>query len=172
MKKFFQKVGNWELWPFDLIYAPVGIVWLYYSLKARSLYFFTPSNPTLIFGGFEAGSKMEMYRQLPNGSYPKTVLITPSHTIDDIKKETRLIGLDYPFVAKPDEGMQGVLFRVIESEEELIKYHSIVGVNYIIQTFIDLPMEFSVFYIRYPGRNKGKSNRLHIKRLSACNRRW
>jgi hypothetical protein len=52
--------------------------------------------------------------------------------------------------------MQGVLFRVIESEEELIKYHKIVGVNYIIQTFIDLPMEFSVFYIRYPGEAKGK----------------
>ena len=85
MKKFFQKVGNWELWPFDLIYAPVSIVWLYYSLKARSLYFFTPSNPTLLFGGFEAGSKMEMYRQLPEGSYPKTILISPAIAIDNIK---------------------------------------------------------------------------------------
>lgn len=156
MKKFFQKVFNWELWPFDLIYAPVGIVWLYYSIKARSLYFFTPSNPTLIFGGFEAGGKMEMYRQLPDGSYPKTILITPSQTVDSLKKEINANGLDYPFVAKPDEAMQGVLFRVIETEEELIKYHNIVGVNYIIQTFIDLPMEFSVFYIRYPGETKGK----------------
>src|SRR4030095_11951252 len=156
MKKFFQKVINWELWPFDLIYAPVSIVWLYYSLKARSLYFFTPSNPTLIFGGFEAGSKMEMYPQLPAGTYPKTILITPTHKIDDIKKELIANGLKYPFVAKPDEGMQGVLFRVIESEEELIKYNRGVGVNYIIQTFVDLPMEFSVFYIRYPGETKGK----------------
>jgi hypothetical protein len=93
MKKFFQKVFNWELWPFDLIYAPVGIVWLYYSIKARSLYFFTPSNPTLIFGGFEAGGKMEMYQQLPDGSYPKTILITPSQTVDSIKKEINANGL-------------------------------------------------------------------------------
>jgi hypothetical protein len=156
MKKFFQKVFNWELWPFDLIYAPVGIVWLFYSIKARSLYFFTPSNPTLIFGGFEAGGKMEMYQQLPDGSYPKTILVTSSQTIDNIKKEINANGFDYPFVAKPDEAMQGVLFRVIETEEELIKYHNIVGVNYIIQTFIDLPMEFSVFYIRYPGETNGK----------------
>jgi hypothetical protein len=156
MKKFFQKLINWELWPFDFIYAPVGIVWLYYSIKARSLYFFTPSNPTLVFGGFEAGSKMEMYKQLPAGYYPNTILITPAHLIDDIKKEIKAKALNYPFVAKPDEGMQGVLFRVIESEEELIKYHSVIGVNYIIQTFIDLPMEFSVFYIRYPGETKGK----------------
>src|SRR5436190_17503612 len=156
MKKFFQKIFNWELWPFDLIYAPVSIVWLYYSIKARSIYFFTPSNPTLIFGCFEAGGKMEMYRQLPDGSYPRTILITPTHSIDIIKEQINAEGLNYPFVAKPDEGMQGVLFRVIGSEDELIKYHSIVGVNYIIQTFIDLPMEFSVFYIRYPGELKGK----------------
>ncbi len=114
MKNFFQKVINWELWPFDLIYAPLSVIWLYYSIKARSLYFFTPSNPTLIFGGFEAGSKMDMHRQLPAGSYPKTILIKPSETIDDVKKEIKTNGFDYPFVAKPDEAMQGVLFRVIE----------------------------------------------------------
>src|ERR1043165_1633237 len=101
MKKFFKKVFNWELWPFDLIYAPLGVVWLYYALKARSLYFFTPTNPTLIFGGFEAGSKMEMYKQLPNGFYPTTILIKPSHTIEEIKKELAANNFSYPFVAKP-----------------------------------------------------------------------
>ena len=156
MKKFFKKVFNWELWPFDLIYAPLGVVWLYYALKARSLYFFTPTNPTLIFGGFEAGSKMDMYKQLPNGLYPTTILIKPSLTIEEIKKELAANDLSYPFVAKPDEGMQGVLFRVIYTEDELIRYHSIAGINYIIQTFIELPMEFSVFYIRYPNEKKGK----------------
>ena len=156
MRKFFKKLFNWELWPFDLIYAPLGIVWLYYALKARSLYFFTPTNPTLVFGGFEAGSKMEMYSQLPKGSYPATILITTAHTIDEIKKALVANDLVYPFVAKPDEGMQGVLFRVISSEDELINYHRIAGINYIIQTFIELPMEFSVFYIRYPGESKGR----------------
>ena len=156
MKKFFKKVFNWELWPFDLIYAPLGVVWLYYSLKARSLYFFTPTNPSLLFGGFEAGSKMEMYQRLPKGFYPTTILVRPSFTLDDIKKELAANNLVYPFVAKPDEGMQGVLFRVIDSEEELVRYHSIAGIDYIIQTFVELPMEFSVFYIRYPGETKGR----------------
>lgn len=156
MKKFFQQLFNWELWPFKLIYAPVVIVWLYYGLKARSFYFFTASNPTLVFGGFQAGSKIEMYKQLPPGSYPKTVLINPSQTIDTVKRQIKASGLNYPFVAKPDEGMQGILFRVIESEDEMNKYHQFVGVNYIVQTYIDLPMEFSVFYIRYPGEKTGK----------------
>jgi len=156
MKKFFKKIFSWELWPFDLIYAPVGIVWLYYSIKARSLYFFTPSNPSLVFGGFEAGSKMEMYKQLPAGSYPKTILIKPTQALAEVIDEVRANGFNYPFVAKPDEGLQGVLFRVIETAGELDKYHRVVGVDYVIQTFIDLPMEFSVFYIRYPGATKGK----------------
>jgi hypothetical protein len=163
MNKFFQRVFNWELWPFNLIYAPLGFVWVYYAIKARSFYFFTPTNPTLIFGGFEAGSKMEIYQQLTPGSYPKTILIKPTHTIDEIKKELAVTGLSYPFVAKPDEGMQGILFRIIESEEELSRYHKIVGVNYIIQTFIDFPMEFSVFYIRYPGQLKGKVTGFIVK---------
>ena len=156
MKKFLQRVFNWELWPFKLIYAPLGFVWLYYAIKAKSLYFFTPTNPTLVFGGFEAGSKIEIYQQLTAGSYPKTILIKPTNTIDEIKKELVANELMFPFVAKPDEGMQGILFRIIESEEELSKYHRIVKVNYIIQEFIDMPMEFSVFYIRYPGQLKGK----------------
>jgi hypothetical protein len=163
MNKFFQRVFNWELWPFNLIYAPLGFVWLFYAIKARSFYFFTPTNPTLIFGGFEAGSKMEIYQQLTAGSYPKTILIKPAHTIDEIKKELAENGLSYPFVAKPDEGMQGILFRIIESEEELCRYHKIVGVNYLIQTFIEFPMEFSVFYIRYPGQLKGKVTGFIIK---------
>jgi hypothetical protein len=163
MNKFFKRVFNWELWPFDLIYAPLWFVWIYYAIKARSLYFFTPTNPTLIFGGFEAGSKMEIYQQLTAGSYPKTILIKPTHTNDEIKKELAENGLSYPFVAKPDEGMQGILFRVIESEDELSRYHKIVGVNYIIQTFIDFPMEFSVFYIRYPGQLKGKVTGFIVK---------
>ena len=156
MKTIFQRIFNWELWPFNLIYAPLGFVWLYYAIKARSFYFFTPTNPTLIFGGFEAGSKMEIYQQLTPGTYPKTILIKPAHTVDEIKKELAANRFSYPFVAKPDEGMQGILFRIIESEEELSRYHNIVGVNYIIQTFIDMQMEFSVFYIRYPGQLKGK----------------
>ncbi|HET9744777.1 MAG TPA: hypothetical protein VFP97_03630 [Chitinophagaceae bacterium] len=156
MKRFFKKVFNWELWPFDLMYAPLGVVWLYYSLKARSLYFFTPTNPGLPFGGFEVGSKMEMYSQLPAGTYPTTILIRPSYTVEQIKAELSANNLAYPFVAKPDEGMQGILFRVIDSEKELIKYHSIAGIDYILQTFVEFPMEFSVFYIRYPGETKGR----------------
>ena len=65
MKGLFQKIFNWERWSYDVIYLPVDIFWLWYALKARHFWYFTPVNPTLIFAGFEGGSKKEMYDQLP-----------------------------------------------------------------------------------------------------------
>ena len=169
MKKFFRKIYYWELWPFDIIYAPLGVVWIYFALKARAFWFFSPTNPTLLFGGFEVGRKKDMYDQLPLWSYPGTIYIKVGRDFNEVKAGLLESGLTYPVVAKPEVGMQGVLFRVIENENELQQYHRLVPVDYLIQAFIDLPMEFSVFHIRYPGQTKGKvtgfilKDYLHIK---------
>ncbi|HSU27618.1 MAG TPA: hypothetical protein VLJ68_04500 [Chitinophagaceae bacterium] len=155
MKKFWQKLTHWELWPFNVIYTPLGVVWIYYAIRARAFWFFTPSNPTLIFAGFEGGSKKEMYDQLPDWSYPTTILVKAGIPEAALRDEIKKAGLQYPIVAKPDTGMQGVLFRVLENNTELMHYHGKLPVDYILQTFVDLPMEFSVFHIRYPGETKG-----------------
>jgi len=155
MKRFFQHLFNWENWSYDAIYAPVSIAWLYYSIKARAFWFFTPVNPSLIFAGFEGGSKKEMYSQLPKWCLPKTLFIDNKDTLGNIKEQLNNAGLNYPFVAKPDTGMQGVLFRIISTDDKLAEYHRKVGEPYILQSFVQLPMEFSVFHIRYPGETKG-----------------
>lgn len=156
MKKFFRRLFKWELWPFNVIYAPLGFVWMYYCIRARAFWFFTPSNPTLTFGGFEGDSKSEMYKQLPAWCYPKTFFVKPGQPFSEIKNMVTEGGLHFPFILKPDVGMQGVLFRIVENEEEWKQYHAAVPVDYIVQAFIKLPMEFSVFHIRYPGKTKGK----------------
>src|SRR5678809_983904 len=79
VKKFFSKITNWELWPFTVLYFPIGFVWAWYCLRARSIWFFSSSNPTLTFGGFEGESKKEMYDQLPLSSFPRTIY-TVSYT--------------------------------------------------------------------------------------------
>ena len=38
---FLIKLTNWEYWPFAVIYTPAFFYWLYLSVKARSLFFFT-----------------------------------------------------------------------------------------------------------------------------------
>ncbi len=163
MKSFFHKIFNWEKWSYDVIYIPIHIFWLYYGIKAAHFWFFTPVNPTLIFAGFEGGSKKEMYDQLPPSSYPRTVLIDPGV---DFKKVTELMEqmkLNFPIVVKPDTGMAGVLFRIIENETVLKNYHSLVGEPYILQEFIDELPEFSVFHIRYPEESKGVITGLIVK---------
>ncbi|MCB0741838.1 MAG: hypothetical protein KDB92_12500, partial [Chitinophagaceae bacterium] len=75
MKKFFQKITNWERWNFYVLYFPISPVWLWYCLRSWNFWFFTPSNPTITFGGFEGEGKKEMYDQLPPDLVPKTIYI-------------------------------------------------------------------------------------------------
>jgi len=119
------------------------------------MWFFTPSNPTLTFGGFEGESKKEMYEQLPRDTYPKTIYIQPPAPFAEIKRMISDAGFTYPFVVKPDIGMSGILFRKIEKEDQLRYYHQIMPAVYIIQDLIHYPIEYSVFYYRYPNHSKG-----------------
>src|SRR6187401_2893010 len=133
MKKFFQKVSNWELWSYDVIYLPIDIFWLWYAIRAGHFWYFTPVNPTLVFAGFEGGSKKEMYDQLPKWSYPTTLLIDPADDFEKVTASMRAVQLGFPVVVKPDTGMAGVLFRIIENETVLKNYHNLVGEPYILQ---------------------------------------
>ena len=155
MRQFLQKAFNWELWPFYALYAPIGPVWFWYCLRSRSLWFFSSSNPTITFGGFEGESKREMYEQLPPNSHPKTIYILHDLPFEEAKKRICEAGFNYPFVVKPDVGMKGILFRKIENEDQLQKYHNRIPVEYIVQDLVDLPVEVSVFYYRHPAQQKG-----------------
>lgn len=125
-------------------------------IRARSFWFFSNVNPTLEFSGFEGENKKEMYEQLPEKYYPKTLFVSTAHDLGQLKRSLASNGFTYPFVVKPQVGMHAMLFRKIQSEEQLECYHQKVKVDYMIQDFIDLPMEFSVFHIRYPGESKGR----------------
>lgn len=154
-KSFWEKAGNWELWPFKLRYFLISPVWIWYCIRSGSPWFFSSSNPTLTFGGFEGEGKKEMYELLPAEYYPKTIYINPSDKFEEIEKLVNSHGFNYPFVVKPDVGMKGLLFRKIDSKKELQFYHEKNVVDYIIQDLVDYPLEVSVFYYRYPNQQKG-----------------
>jgi hypothetical protein len=61
--------------------------------------------------------------------------------------------------------MAGILFRKIDNESQLKLYHHIVAVDYIIQDYIDLPFEVSVFYHRHPENKTGKISAFFSKKL-------
>lgn len=155
LKSFWEKLGNWELWPFELRYFLILPVWFWYCLRSGSFWFFTSSNPTITFGGFEGEGKREMYDLLPKQFYPKTIYISPQDNFDNIKTRVHQNGFTYPFIVKPDVGMKGLLFRKIDNESSLFSYHQKNIFEYIIQDLVVYPLEVSVFYYRYPYKQTG-----------------
>ena len=155
MKRLFYRITNWEAWPFKLIYAPISLVWGWYMLKSGSVWFFTPSNPKITFGGMDGEPKKEMYDLLPKELYPATFNLMPQQSFATVKELLQHSGIKYPFIVKPEVACQGILFRKIDKEEELINYHAKIPVEYIVQEMVHYPMEVSVFYIRHPQDAKG-----------------
>jgi hypothetical protein len=154
-KAIIDRVTDWHNWPFYLFYSPISYAWLAYYIKTRSLWFYTASNPTLAFGGFEGEAKSNIYKQLPQELCPQSIYIHPSLPFGEVINKLRLSGISYPFVVKPDIGMMGLLFRKIETEQQLKIYHSQMPATYIIQEFVDMPCEVSIFYLRKPSSSKG-----------------
>ena len=155
LKKILYRIGHWETWHYLAKYIPLFPAWLWYCLRSRSMWFFTPSNPTLAFGGFEGESKKEMYDQLPSGSFPKSIYINPTLSFAEADQLRVATGFTYPFAVKPDVGMMGFMFRMIRDESQFKHYHSIMPVEYILQELVTYPLEVSVFYYRYPNRQTG-----------------
>lgn len=155
MKNIIHKITNWEAWPFKLIYAPLTPVWLSYIIRSGSVWFFTPSNPKLTFGGMEGEPKKEMYDLLPDHLYPTTFNVLPSDDLEEVLQRIKYSGIGFPCIVKPEVGGQGILFRKIDDSDELHHYHSKVPVEYIVQKLVTYPMEVSVFYIRHPKEKKG-----------------
>lgn len=155
VKQLWFSLTHWEQWHYNVKYALLSPVWIWYSLRARSFYFFSPANPTLTFGGFEGGPKKEIYALLPKETYPNSIYIDPAWTLQ--QAETLMVenGLTFPVAVKPNIGMMGLMFRKIDNTKELSLYHQMMTEEYIIQELIDYPIEVSVFYYRLPNQQKG-----------------
>jgi hypothetical protein len=155
IKKAIRYITHWEDWNWFAKYILIAPFWLWYCLKARSLWFFTPSNPSIIFGGFIGESKREMYEQLPPGSYPRSLFIAPSIPFSEVKSLVVNNQFTFPIAVKPDVGMMGLMFRKVNNMDQLQQYHAAMPVDYIVQELITYPLELSVFYYRYPNEKKG-----------------
>src|SRR5882762_8771378 len=122
MKDIIKRITNWEAWPFKLIYAPITPVWLWYIIRSRAVWFFTPSNPKLTFGGMEGEPKKEMYELLPKALYPTTFNVLPKEDFASINAKLQQYQIAYPLIVKPEIGGQGILFRKLDTQEEFLHY--------------------------------------------------
>ena len=155
IKEALYKLTHWQTWHHHAKYIPIAPVWVWYIIRSGTPWFFTPSNPTLTFGGFEGEGKKEMYEQLPPDSYPHTIYIQPDTHIDILEKQITDAGFTYPFIVKPNVGMMGFMFRKISNAEQLKKYHETISIEYLVQEMVDYGLEVSAFYYRMPNEEKG-----------------
>ena len=165
IKNYYTKLTNWEYWPFHFLYGPIYFYWFWLCIKARSFFFFNTSNPTIRYGGFLMESKKEIYDLLPKEIYPATILCNSSQAFEEIKKSMKLQQINYPVIAKPDIGLRGMSVALIQSEEDLFRYHSNCKVDYLIQAYIPWEDEVGIFYYRYPNEAIGKISGIVGKEL-------
>ena len=117
----------------------------------------------MYFSGFEGETKEEMFQYLPAEFSPVTMFVKPAEEFVSVLKKMKHAGLQFPIAVKPDVGTKGLLFRKIENKKQLKAYHELLPFTYVIQELVTLPLEMSVFYVRYPNDNKGTITGLILK---------
>ncbi|MTI41307.1 hypothetical protein [Fulvivirga lutimaris] len=162
---FLIRFRSWEYWPFLAVYWPVFIYWLWLSLRARSLFYFTASNPGIENGGMLGESKIKILDEIDDSLIPKTIYIKKDAPIKEVALQVQESFKKYPIICKPDVGERGWKVEKIKSDKELEVYNQNIAVDYIIQEFLTEPMEMGVFYYRYPSESKGIVSSVVIKEM-------
>lgn len=129
-------------------------MWL--SIKARSLVFFSASNPGIPMGGMFGESKFDILRKIPQEFVARSSLITLPSSTSDVLNRIQEMGLTFPVIFKPDLGERGWMVERIFREEDIENYLRRIKIDFVIQECIDKPLEFGVYYRRFPSEDHGK----------------
>jgi hypothetical protein len=95
-------------------------------------------------------SKKEIYDLIPNQYIPETLLFKSGTRLEEIKNILKNTTLSFPLIMKPDIGLQGLGVEKIDTWEELKCYSKKANYDFLIQEFIDYPLEIGLFYYRMP----------------------
>lgn len=153
---FIIKLKSWEYWPFGIIQFPLFFYWLVLSLRARSLTFFSASNPGIPTGGMFGESKHDILKKIPPCIRPASLFIQVPVNENEVLQKMKEAGLVFPVIFKPDLGERGWMVTRINNEAEASCYLKQIKIDFIVQAFVNLPLEFGVFYRRYPSEATGK----------------
>ena len=152
----WHKLTHWEYWPLWAIYYPLFPVWLYYSIKARSFFFFNAANPSMKNGGMAMESKMEIYKLIPQQFIPRTVFIQRGEKPEEALERILTADIGFPFIAKPDIGMKAFGVDKIKNKDSFQSYLLRTPSHFLVQELIPYTKEVGIFYVRKPDEKKGR----------------
>lgn len=159
------KLKSWEYWPFGIVQFPAILYYFWLSLRARSFIFFSASNPGIPMGGMFGESKFNILEKIPSQYKPITRLVTVPSTTEQVLKILQESNLQFPVIFKPDLGERGFMVRRINNQDEIDAYLATVNVNFIVQELVDFPLEFGVFYTRFPTQEYGQVTSVTMKEM-------
>ena len=151
-----HKLFHWEYWPMEFIYYPMFPVWLFFSLRAKSFFFFNAANPSITNGGMAMESKKDIYDIIPNQYIPKTILAKRDKPVPVLLEKIAKSGLSFPLILKPDIGMKAFAVDRIKNEADLKSYIDRTSNDFLIQELIPYSNEVGIFYVRHPHEEKGE----------------
>lgn len=166
---FFIRIRSWEYWPFGIVHAPLYFYWLWLSIKARSLTFFSASNPGILMGGMFGESKYDVMCRIPEEVKPVTIRLDYPVNRTTVQEALKTNHLSFPLIFKPDLGERGWRVRRIDGEDDIDKYLAETNMPFLVQTLVELPLEFGVFYVRYPSEPTGRVVSIAGKEMLSVN---
>lgn len=101
-------------------------------------------------------SKKEIYDLIPKKYYPKTLFFNAYESLDKVIVKVAKSNIRYPFIIKPDVGLQGLRVEKISGKEELKEYLKRVDHDFLIQELVRYPLEIGLFYYRMPNETNGQ----------------
>ncbi len=151
--------------PEGLFYIPVGIRWIFLSIRYGNFTMPTIANPLIETGGFWGESKSSILEVVGNEQrkwMANYFSFNRTNQLAEIDLREILLKMDeqqlqFPVVAKPDIGWQGFGVRKIDNESELSGYLLAYPQNerLLIQQLIPYDGEAGIFYARMPGETNG-----------------
>ena len=160
---FMIRLRSWEYWPLYVVYFPIFFYWVWQAILSKSLFFFSASNPTIESGGMLGESKSKILELVPEEVKPTTMFFLKDQDLKTVIAALDKNGLSYPLIAKPDMGERGWKVEKINDQADLDKYIYQSNVDFIIQEYIDLPIELGVFYYRMPDQEQGEVSSIVVK---------
>lgn len=135
---------HWRYWPMEVVYFPLTLyIVTIGALRTGKLFYFAAANPEIPLGGFAADSKYNILQRIPEQWKPKSVLIGRSGVSEQKFQELSAI-FNFPVIVKPEYGEGGFLVRKLSNIQELESYHREHDMSYMIQDYVDLPLEISI----------------------------
>src|SRR6218665_2665454 len=86
---------------------------------------------------------------------------------EEVIRTIRSAGLRFPVIVKPDLGERGFRVKRIDDEAGIARYLAEQRFAFLVQEYLDLPLEFGVFYTRFPDQKRGQVTSVVRKEMLA-----